>query len=77
MKASLFLAVVCVATMGCAGRPLVAPHKAPPPMANTSSLNDNINDIDRALQSATTRTERIKILVEALSFKEVVELERE
>ena len=46
---------------------LKKPSDLPPPMVSTDSLGRNIQDLDKALQSASSRAERIRILVDAIS----------
>jgi len=64
--------------VGCSSwhKPLQAPGRTAPPPASTTNLNEQINTLDTALRNATTRTDRIRLLVDALSFKDVITPEK-
>ena len=45
---------------------LSAPISVPPPSSDTSSLGNNINELDTALKKASSQIERIKILINSI-----------
>jgi PBP1b-binding outer membrane lipoprotein LpoB len=71
MKLSSILAAIIIAftLSGCAAthrQPLSAPISTPAPVHDTSSLESNIKDLEKALDKASSQIGRIRILIDSI-----------
>ena len=76
MKNIILLAALAAMLSGCATTSSPDVINRPPPAVKLQDMDKAVLKLDSSLKAAKTKAERISILVDALSYKDVVTPEK-